>query len=119
MEEKFKYHTTFDKIVKLQGMQLVMCNNISSVDDSIWENFTENFQENEYGDYPEIYQWFLTNLSQYDVEWFVEHFDLIFTYSEKLDIWILCVTHFGTLWSGVDWYTDLPQFSDKEEDEVK
>lgn len=114
MEEKYIYHTTFDKVVKLRGMQLILCNNIAEIDDSIYENFTENYYPDEdYQNSPEIYQWYLTNLNKENVEWFVEHFDLIFTYSEKLELWVLCVTHFGTIWSGIDWYTDLKNFSDQ------
>lgn len=53
----------------------------------------------------EIFQWFITNCSQSDVEYLTKTFGLLFTYSNMLDCYILCVTHFGTMWSGVDWET--------------
>lgn len=53
----------------------------------------------------EICQWYITDCSKFDVEYLTNAFGLIFTYSDLLDCYILCVTHFGTGWSYVDWYT--------------
>lgn len=57
----------------------------------------------------EIFQWFLTDCSEGDVEFLRKHFGLLFTYSDKLDLYVLCVTHYGTSWDYVEWETDLPQ----------
>lgn len=114
-QDCFIYHTTFDKVVKLRGMQMAICNNIPDVDEKVWENFTGNYYDNsDEGQYIEIYQWYITGLDKWDVDWFVKHFNLIFTYSEMLDVWVLCVNHYGTSWESVDWYTDLPEFGDKD-----
>ncbi len=57
----------------------------------------------------EIFQWFITDCSKWDVDFLQEHFGLLFTYSNLLDCWVLCVTHYGTSWDYVDWSTDLKQ----------
>lgn len=56
----------------------------------------------------EIYQWFITDCSKWDVEYLTQHFGLIFTCSDLLDCYILCVTHCGTGWDYVDWQTTNP-----------
>ena len=53
----------------------------------------------------EIYQWYITDCSKWDVEYLIKTFGLLFTYSDLLDCYILCATHFGTGWDYVDWYT--------------
>lgn len=82
---------------------MVLCNNIPEVDESIYENFTRELKEED-----TIYQWFITDCDKDDVEYLTSHFDcFIFTYSELLDCYILCVDHFGTNWNYVTVYTDL------------
>lgn len=56
---------------------------------------------------PEIFQWFITDCSEWDVKFLREHFGLLFTYSDLLDCYILCVTHYGTAWDYVHWSTDI------------
>ena len=46
-------------------------------------------------------QWFITDCSQSDVEYLEKSFNLLFTYSELLDKYILCVDHWGTSWDYV------------------
>lgn len=58
-----------------------------------WYDDEENF--------PEIYQFFLTNCSYEDAEYLADRFGLLFAYSPLLDMWVLCVPHFGTMWKGV------------------
>lgn len=97
-------YTTYSKAVDWCGNNIVLCNNVPDIDESIWDNFEGNYFENEGTEderYREIYQWYITDCSQSDVEWLIKNFDLIFTYSEKLDCYILCVDHCGTSWSYV------------------
>ena len=92
-----KYYTTYNIATHWLDGGLVLCNNISEIDSSIWDNMKFDFDEN-----TDIFQWFLTNWSRGDVDYLKETFpDLLFTYSEKLDCFVLCVDHFGTMWSGV------------------
>ncbi|MBO6131039.1 MAG: hypothetical protein J6P28_03625 [Treponema sp.] len=79
---------------------LILCNNIGEIDQSIYDNFRFDFKDEE-GNTREIYQWFLTDASEDDVEYLEKSFGLLFTYSEKLDLYVLCVDHWGTLWESV------------------
>lgn len=80
----------------------VLLNNIPELDENIWENIPSvyNEEEDDY-EYPEIYQWFLTDLSDSEANWLMETFEVILAYSEMFERWILCVDHFGTSWDGV------------------
>lgn len=97
-------YTTYAKAVDWCGNSIVLCNNVPEIDQSVWDNFEGNYLENEGTEderYRDIYQWYITDCNKSDVEWLIKNFDLIFTYSEKLDCYILCVDHFGTGWSYV------------------
>ena len=99
-----RVYTTYSKAVDWCGNNIVLCNNVPEIDPSIWDYFEGDYLENEGTEderYREIYQWYITDCSQSDVEWLIKNFDLIFTYSEKLDCYILCVDHYGTSWSYV------------------
>lgn len=99
-----RVYTTYSKAVDWCGNSIVLCNNVPEIDQSVWDNFEGNYLENEGTEderYRDIYQWYITDCNQSDVEWLIKNFDLIFTYSEKLDCYILCVDHFGTSWSYV------------------
>ena len=93
---------------------LLLCNNITEVDEYLFDNiehgslyryFDENGDEvDEDDDYVEeqiidIYQYFLIDNST--AEMLMRHTDEIIFYSEKLDLYVLGVTHFGTMWCGV------------------
>ena len=80
----------------------ILMNNVVELDVNIWENIPSvyNEEEDDY-EYPEIYQWFLTDLSDSEANWLKETFEVILAYSDKLEHWILCVDHFGTAWDGV------------------
>ena len=78
----------------------ILCNNITEVDPSVYDNMMFPL-ENEEG-YPiDIYQWFLTDCSANDAEYLANRFGLLFTYSDLLDCFVLCVDHYGTMWKGV------------------
>ena len=60
-----------------------------------------SFYDDESDSYTEIFQWFISDCTESDVEYLEKYFDLKFTYSDMLDCYILCVTHFGTSWDYV------------------
>lgn len=93
--------TTYDKAVHWCGNHYILCNNIVDIDQSIWDNFDKEIYNEEEGRYTEIYQWYITDCSEMDVEWLSKKFDVMFTYSEKLDCYILAVDHCGTSWDYV------------------
>ena len=86
---------------------LILCNDIVNIDPSVYENMRFESYDEENETYTEIFQWFLTDCSKFDVEYLEEHFDLKFSYSEMLDLYILCVDHYGTSWDYVYCDTDL------------
>lgn len=80
----------------------VMCNKLPEIDNSLWDNMNRELYDEETNEYTEIYQWFITSWSEWDVEWLEKTFpDLIITYSDLLDCYVLCVDHLGTGWDYV------------------
>lgn len=95
------FYTTYSEAVNWLHNDFVLCNNIPDVDESIWDNMRFSSYDEETDSYTEIYQYYITDASESDVEYLEKHFGLLFTYSEKLDCFILCVDHCGTSWNYV------------------
>ena len=127
------FRTNYRTAVEWLGNSYVLCNNITKVDQSVYDNarFSFFYYEDEDGniydnedDAPEgvevwekeqeIYQWFITDCTESAVEFLEEHFGLLFTYSDSLDCYILCVSHWGTSWDYVMIDTDLENAARKE-----
>ena len=68
---------------------------------SVYDNMRFQDYDEETDSYTEIYQWFISDCSEDDVEYLERNFGLLFTYSDLLDKYILCVDHFGTSWDYV------------------
>ena len=124
--DKKTYRTNYAVAVNWLNNDFILCNNIGEVDPSIYDNmrFSLWYYEDEDGNYydnesdyegdgeleeheNEIYQWYLTSASESDVEYLEEHFGLLFTYSDLLDLYVLCVDHYGTSWDYVGCDTDI------------
>ena len=102
MTNKKTYLTNYKVAVTWLHKGLVLCNNIPEFDPSVYDNMRKEIYDEETDEYTDIYQWYITGFTLDDVEWMEETFpDLIFTYSDKLDVYILCVDHFGTGWDYV------------------
>lgn len=104
----------------LTSMDLVLCNNIPEIDQSIFDNWETDdpIAEDEDENYGEVFQWFLCDSS--DAEFLKRHNQYI-TYSDMLDVYVLAITHFGTDWDYTsmvedfeDCYTGLEELSDEE-----
>ena len=87
--------TSYRNAVEYTGNKFILCNNIIDIDEFIWEN-CELCNTNE-----DFYQFFLTDCSKYDAERLHQWFGLNFLYSGKLEMYVLCVDHFGTPWDYV------------------
>ena len=99
--------TDYYTAVHWLGNAFILCNDIVENDESVIENIEYPELTEEEMDGVKIFQWFLTDMSYEDKEWMQKNFpDLIFSYSDKLDLWILCVDHFGTMWKGVSTTTN-------------
>lgn len=102
-----KFCTTYAIAANWLGNKLILCNDIPSIDNSVFDNVRFELYDEENDCYNEIYQWFLTDCSQSEVEYLEEHFGLQFTYSDMLGLYVLCVDHWGTSWDYVTCFTDL------------
>lgn len=107
INKKNPRRTTYYRAVHWCYNDYILCNNIERVDKSVLDNARFNFYNDEENPI-EIYQWFLTSASESDVKYLEKSFGLLFTYSDMLDCYVLCVDHYGTSWHGVscDCYND-------------
>jgi len=139
--EKEQGYASYRTLVEYYIGDIVLCNNIVEVDDSVYYNmaepnekyYNENDEEITYEEYledenayadnntPEIFQYYLCNVSNYDKE-FLESAGIILSYSDKLECDVLCVDHYGTSWGYVltdvklfDNYEDLEKYEEREE----
>lgn len=76
---------------------LLLCNNITKVDEYLFDNIISGSIDDDC----EIYQFFLFDCSDYDLDRIKNDTDLLVFYSEKLELYVLGVTHFGTSWDYV------------------
>lgn len=129
--EKEQGFASYRTIVDHYIGDIVLCNNIVEVDQSVYDNliieekyYNENDEEiteeeyynddNAYCDssVSEIYQYYLCNISNYDKEQ-CKKAGLILSYSDMLDCDVLCVDHYGTSWDYV--LTEVKLFDNYEE----
>lgn len=99
-QNKKSYYTTYARAVKWLRNNLILCNNITEIDPSIYDYFRFDITDDD-ENYIDIFQWFITDCSLQDVKYLEKAFGLLFTYSELLDKYILCVDHWGTSWDSV------------------
>lgn len=114
MATNLNLRTNYKTAVNWLNGSLILCNDIVNIDDSVLENCRFEYYNEETDEYTEIFQYFLTSYSSDDVLFLEKHFNLLFSYSEKLDLYILCVDHWGTSWDYVTCYTDLESAEVKE-----
>ena len=104
-----KYNTNYSVAVNWLGNAIILCNEIVNIDFSVVENCRFSLYDEETETEKEIFQWYITDCTQSDVEWLEEHFGLLFSFSDMLDKYILCVDHFGTSWDYVHCECDFEQ----------
>lgn len=91
-------YTSYSAAVHWLHNNLIMCNDIPKVDENLFE-MTKGY---DWEADREIFQYFLTDMSDSEVDWMVSHFSgLHFAYSELLGLWVLLVDHWGTGWEYV------------------
>lgn len=105
--KKEMFSTNYAVAVNWLGNSFILCNDIVEKDFSVYENMRFSTYDEETGEETEVFQWFLTDCSKSQVEWLEEHFGLKFSYSDMLDLFVLCVTHYGTSWDYVRCETDI------------
>lgn len=95
------FYTTYKEAVNWLHNDFVLCNNIANIDPTIYDNMRFKYYDEDTDSYKDIFQWYITDATQDDVEYLEKHFGLLFSYSELLDTYILCVDHLGTNWGYV------------------
>lgn len=98
---KENFYTTYKEAVNWLHNSFILCNNIGQIDETIDYNYRFETYDEETDSYKDIYQYFISDCSEDDVEYLEKHFGLLFTYSDLLDKYILCVDHLGTAWDCV------------------
>ena len=111
---KASYKTLVDRFVGNR----VLCNNIVDIDEFIYDNVVVgNLYNEETDEYVEIFQYFVCNVSDWEIETLKEltqdNNDIILAYSNVLDTHVLMVDHFGTSWDYV--LTSVPLVDTYEE----
>lgn len=95
---EMKKYKKMSEIAKKIG-DMVLCNSIINVDSSVYENM----ELNEDIENLEIYQYYLLDITENSKEYFQRTYpSLIFSYSEKLDLYVLCVNFIGMSWEDVE-----------------
>jgi hypothetical protein len=83
-----------------QDARLILCNNLPEVFPEMWD-YIENgdYYDEENDTYTDIFQYYI--IDSQTAEDLKEHTDNIVFYIEKLDLYALGVTHWGTSWDYV------------------
>lgn len=96
---------SYGRIIDRYINNLVLCNNIENVDESVLYNSNGIYDE-ENDSYTDIYQYYLCDLDDYTKEQ-LEKWGFLFSYSDMLELDVLLVDHFGTNWfyvmTDVEW----------------
>ena len=135
-EEKRTGKASYRTIVDRYFDSMLLCNNIPEIDPDIWCNievgeiydymdsdgnyYTREEYENDttgdiYEEQSDIYQYFLTDINYYGVEHLKELLkdnndnSIILAWSEKLELYVLLVTHFGTSWDYIPTNIELTE----------
>lgn len=92
---------SYATLCKLCFTDMILCNDLPSFDDSIYDNieYVPDEEEGDDWEFPDIYQFYIVNTDSYFFEEYKENF--LMSYSEKLGLYILCVDHLGTSWKYV------------------
>lgn len=97
-----KYYIDYYSAVHWLNGDLILFNDIHEIDEEFFCELYREDDDGDLGDPVEIYQYFLTNYSDDDVEWMQKTFPgLHFAFSQKMGLWVLCVDHYGTNWNYV------------------
>lgn len=94
------------------------CTYFNKDDEEITEEEYYRLENNEdftgaYYEYDDIYQYYI--ISSYDAERLSDYTNELVIYNNDLDLYLLCVKHFGTAWRGVP--ANWKEIEEEEEEE--
>jgi hypothetical protein len=72
--KKQPYYTTYAEAVKSLNNSYILLNNIVDIDNSVYDNMRFSDYDEETDSYTEIYQWFISDCNQGDVEYLERNF---------------------------------------------
>lgn len=108
--EKKSGRVSYRRIIDRYISDLVLCLKINEVDELVWDNMQNVDFDSD--DEICIYQYYLCNLTEFEREMLLD-FGIILSYSNMLDLDILCVDHLGTSWdyvlTDIEWSTDYEE----------
>lgn len=105
--------TNYYVAVNWLGTKYIKCNEIKDIDPSVKMNIEKNI------DPDDICQWYLSDLDYYEKECLQKYFpELIFTYSDMLELWVLCCDKLGYSWSFEMTETTIEQAVRKEGEDI-
>ena len=88
---------SYRRIIDRYISDLVLCNEVANIEEFIEGQLYDTYEGLENLD---IYQYFLCNLTEFEKET-LQEYGILLAYSNKLEVDILCVDHFGTSWDYV------------------
>ena len=106
---KASYKTLIDTYVN----NLILCNNIKDDDTFIFEDLQKTickvfpYNEEEQEDI-EIFQYYLTDLDSVSADTLTKAGELV-VYNNSLNLYVLCVTHYGSSWQDIITNIELMQ----------
>lgn len=102
---KVSYRRIIDRYIS----DLVLCNDIVYIEEYIESQLLDKYDLELEEEDLYIYQYFLCNLNEFEEETLREY-GILLAYSNKLNVDILCVEHYGTSWdyvmTDVEWTED-------------
>ena len=97
------YKTNYSVAVNWCNNALILCNNITEIDPSVYDNLRFELFDEEDGTQRDIYQWFITDCTDDDVEYLEKHLDcfsLIQTFWISISFALTISVQVGTMWNG-------------------
>lgn len=109
-QEKKTGCVSYRRVIERYIDNLVLCNKIEEIDELVWEYMQNiDFDSDEEIN---IYQYYLCNLTEFEKETLLDY-GIILSYSNVLDLDVLCVDHLGTSWdyvmTDIKWSEDLDE----------
>lgn len=93
------FFTSFKTASEWGGINMVLCNNIPQIDENVL--YSDVLYNEETEEFEEVYQWYITDVSEWVAEWQEKTFGIKYIYSEVLDCYVMPVFHCGTSWDCV------------------
>lgn len=115
-----KINSTWGKVFENMGRPLTLfneypnvCQKANALED---EPLIRAYETDDEDDYPEVFQWYIVNLSEWDVEWLekISQGTIKCYWSELLGLYIMPVYHWGTPWDGVHIELDMDEGTPKD-----